>query len=405
MSRQRTIRFVNVTNPDMVAACLPVKKSCAELNYILALLAQKPRTKTYIPIQYLYCEQQHYFIRLTGIDDMIIIEQVNTTIEAFDRLYELYRQYFIEFSTKTYQSFASGELNLFRQAWEGIFHFFITPLHYLNRKEALNVLISFLPAQGKRYLLDLSTVFDLQFRFYPILQNTPSYVLSVAGTDLVSFTEQLLCLFHPTIAKTVILNGFDQYYTERALADAPPTIKAMALGRERLYTQMLQNAQKAGARVVALNNREIFFTYLKKGWEGHLVQVLTHYEIRNEIDRRLSLQKKSLRMDIMERMVQQMRMDGELRNDIVMDAVTCTNFFDFKSLYSLGFRYLHLSHHDIDTDLAAFVLNELYTGVNAGRLNWSTTYLDGNHHLHEARSNVARCFFTLGQLGQLIYTP
>jgi hypothetical protein len=405
MSRKRIINFVNVTNPDKVASCIAFKKGCAEFNYILALQAQKSKNKTYIFIQYIYCESQHCFIKLTGIDDTIIVEQDNTTIEEFDRLYEHYQQYFIAFNTFTYQSYQSGELNLFKQAWENIFRFFITPLNFLNGREHTNVLISFLPEHKNKYLLDLSTVFDLQFRFYPVLQNISSYVLSVTGTDIVTFTENILDLFYPTAAKTIILNGFDEYYTESAIVDAQPDVKKMALGRKELYSQMFNNARQAGAQVIALNNQEVFFTYLKKGWEGHLLQLLTHYEIKNEIDRRLSLQKKSLRMDIMERIIHQIRINNTLRDDIIIDAVTCTNFFDFKNLYSQGFKYLYLSHHDIDTDLASFALNELFTGINAKRLNWPTNYLDGNHHLHEARSNVMRCFFTICNGGNFIYTP
>ena len=56
---------------------------------------------------------------------------------------------------------------------------------------------------------------------------------------------------------------------------------------------------------------------------------------------------------------------------------------------------MYLSHHDFDTDLAAYTLNEMYTGINAKKLNWKTTYLDGTKHLHEAKSDINRCFFSL----------
>ncbi|MCW3091050.1 MAG: hypothetical protein JWP81_2119 [Ferruginibacter sp.] len=405
VNNKREVYFYNIPDEEFIQSSIAVKKGYAEINYLLAFFERNATDRKYVAAQIIYCETRNCFFKIIGANNNIIIERLNATVDEFDNIYNSYCRYFVQFDPVTYQSFEASEMEIFRQTWQKVFDFFIQPFgSYLNNDSNVNILLSLSDIKGRKYVFDFSTIFDLQFRFFPIQKNINSYVLSVSGTGMVDFAENLVKLFRPVSDKTVILYGFDKHYSETALPGAPEVLRSMAMGREKLYDSLLSNATIAGARVVHLEKNDDLLKFLRKGWEGYLVQILTHYE-KMENGGRMFFKKKSIQLDIFLKLIDRIKQEDGLRNDIVIDAVTCTNFFDFKSLYNKGFKYIYLSHHDIDTDQAAFVLNELYTGVNANLIKWDFPYLNGKHYLHEARSNVLRCFFSICQQGLSILTP
>jgi hypothetical protein len=268
------------------------------------------------------------------------------------------------------------------------------------------MLIHFAPVNGKVYLFDFATIFDLQYRFLPVNHNIKLYALTVGGSELPAFADRISGLFKPALHKTVLLYGFDKHYSENALPGVPGNVIALSLARPLLYEKLLSNARSAGVIVQELTKEDDFWDWFIKGKENYMLQLVAHYRQRsNDKKGRLYFKHTSLRFDILEHKLGLLAGEDRLRNDIIIDAVTCTNFFDFRSLYSKGIKYMYLSHHDFDTDQAAFVLNEMYTGVNAKKLNYGFEYLNGKNHLHEVRSQVYRCFFALAREGELIITP
>jgi hypothetical protein len=406
MQSKRAIEYKNIADLEALNRSALVKKGFAEVNRVLCLFDVYPDTVTYIPVQYLYCNTNRQFYRMIGWEDRIVVEQLAATLEYFEALWQDYGRYFVSYDPETFQSIKDGEMEVFETVWEKLFTFFIPS--FLPQEvpaKPWHFLIAVYPVQGRPCIIDLTTVFDLQYRFVTLPRNIPYYALSVAGAGLADFAERLVRLFKPLAKKTLLLYGFNEHYSTEAISNAPEFIRSLALEREAMYERLLENAKQAGVTLIDLQCDEDLLACFRKGKEGYFVQIVAHYIHSEDAgERRLLYKDSSIRYDILEHLLREMKEEGLLRDDIIMDAVTCTNFFDFRSLYAIGVRYLCMSLHDFDTDQAAIVLNELYTGINARRLGWSARYLDGTRHLHEARSNVYRCFFTLEKMGQPIYT-
>ena len=403
----RKVQYINIRNSASLNSSIIIKKKFAEINYILSLFENCTVDKTYIPVQYLYCTVIKSFFRILGTDDTIYLEQLSITQDQFELLFEKYKRNFIGIDATTCPSFSGNEYRSFERTWEELFDFFIPSLDFSKKTgKPVNILISPSSSEDTDYLFDLSAIFDLQFLFRPLNGNIDHYVLSVSGLGLVEFAEKLVGLFRPLPQKTIILYGFDKHYSESSLDRLSELNRSLALGREALFNKMLENAKLAGVTVINLESNEDLLDCFHKEKEGYLIQILTHYHYKNDSKKsRLLFKKSGIRFDILEKLVDEIKAGNEFRNDLVIDAVTCTNFFDFKTLYSMGFRYIYMSHHDFDTDQAAFVLNELYTGINAKNLGWHNCYMNGVNHFHEARSNVYRCFFSLSRMKKSILIP
>jgi len=407
MCGERVIEYVGISDVHSLNRSWLVKKAFDEVCRSLDMIDLRLDTRTYIPVQYLYCEELHYFFRIVGWKDRIQIEQLSCTLGEYIEICTQYAQYIIQYDPVTYYSIRKEEAEDFYSFWEKAFRIFIPSFDYREASShPVNYLISFYPVQGRQCLLSLTTIFDLQYLFYSLPVNVPHFVVSLGGLPLAEFVERLIGLFKPCLQRTFLLYGFLDHYSEDALQYAPEEVRALAIGRNLLFEKLLVNARKAGVTVIDLCTDDDLLTCLKKGNEGYFIQLLTHYVRKKEgSEGRLFYQESSIRFDILVKLLQREKNAGTLREDLYIDAVTCTNFFDFRVFYELGFRYLYMSQHDFDTDQASLVLNEMYTGINAHRLGWDKNYLDGTKHFHEARSSVYRCFFALHRKKLAVYSP
>lgn len=400
----KKIRLINIPDSAYINRLDQIKKAYAELLYILALFDKKEKDRCLIPMKILFCEDTGEFFRLYGEYEEIVIERLPINETGFKQMYNLYYRYFVSFDPINYRSFEPGEIDQFREAWSTLFDFFLVPVEeYFERRIGVNVIISIGQVKDQAYILDLGTIYDLKFYFRPAEKNVVNYVLSVAGLSLVEFVQNLLQLTKPSYCNTVLLYGFKEHYSSKSIASSTHEIRSMALAREAVYQEILSAAKLVGLVVADLDDVEELLNYFKKDWQGYTIQILAHYE--NSIPGRLYFRKKSVRFDILIKLIQELKLKSELRSDILLDAVTCTNFFDFHVLYSFGFRYLNLTLHEIDTDQSAFILYELYTGTNAKKIGWDPNYLNGENFLHEAKSNVKRCFFSICRGGDFVVTP
>jgi hypothetical protein len=401
------VEYIHIPDIAELNRSTLVKKGFAEVCGTCKLISDYPDTTKYIPVLYVYCNIIQRFFRIAGTGETVIIEQMTTTLHEFRELAEAYQRYFVRYDPVTFSSFKPDEMGAFYSTWQRLYQFFIPPFQFENSADhTTQLLISIYPVQDREYIFDLASVFDLKYRFLNLEENQPYYALSVSGISLFEFAKRLMNLFKPLTEKTLLLYGFEKHYSEKALLHASEETRMMALARGPLYTHVLEKAKAAGAEVIELCTDDDLLRGFRKGREFHLVQILTHYMHGNSPENGWLLYKQSaIRFDIFKGLLAEMEKENTLRDDVILDAVTCTNFFDFRTLYSHGIRYIYLSHHDFDTDQAAFVLYEIYTGVNAKRIGWEETYLNGRNHLHEARSNVYRCFFTLARKNESIYTP
>jgi len=156
-----------------------------------------------------------------------------------------------------------------------------------------------------------------------------------------------------------------------------------------------------GGVVKELLGVEQFENLFSKGNEGCCVQILSHFHYDRFFTKDLS----TVTLRSIFKTLSRMKENDVLRDDIAIDAITCNNYDSLTKLYDVGIRYIFSSRHNLDSTLAAFMFYELYSGENAKILNWNFPYLNGNSYLHEAWSNVVRCFYTMTSIYSSIRVP
>lgn len=330
------------------------------------------------------------FFRFGGLGMSLFEERLTITVDSFFELWKVYHELFLGLKPGGYEAPLPGEFERLRAGWAVLFDFFFGQVGgFFIEGEAVDLLFNVGPVMGQDYRFDGGLLFSLQYAFLPF-KRMPWYVLPVYAQPLPVFARQLAGIFRPVYEKTAVLIGFDKFYSPDALEAMTERERQAAIMRKERYEIMLAAARASGAVTCNLNKKQDLYQWLQKGREGWLILLTTHFE-NSPGEPRLFIQSGSIRMENLLADLGKIQRAGNLRADIILDALTCNNFGEFKELYNLGFLYIYMTPRPLNTDLIAFSLWEIFTGCNG---SGHPDYLLGELLLHQVKAETWRNFFT-----------
>lgn len=350
-------------------------------------------------VQYVFSSTDNYFFVLAGtaagIESGKLLIDRNTQLkyDMFRSCYEQYKKCFLAIdnlvSPETFYELKATWL-LFYEL------FMAVPLEQCRAKR---VYMSFKCDYGdENPVIDFNNLYNLRYRFNEYQQNDNLNVTTVTTGTMLDFLKRMHGLCYPVPGNAVMLYGLrrdhqlimqNPYSTEEE--------KQASSRRESIFERIFTAVRQQGGEVMELEDINSLKTVFSAGYRDKFIQLVSHFH-----DNRLyTALQQSLGSKVILSTVKNMISNKELRDDIIIDAATCKNFDFFRQLYELNVKYIYMSHHNLSTDILANMLLELYTGQQAGKLNWPYPYLDGKTYLHEAWSNVSRCFYTASRKGTI----
>ena len=336
-----------------------------------------------------YCAEEDIFFRISADCESISATPVYTTSsklskEGFFSLYAEYHDCFINIE----RIVSKTNFEQSQQVWDNLYTVLLHP--FLGNSVDTDRLFLCLDfnENNTTYTIDFSTIHHLKYRYYFHPSDEKLQVTTVTTLSIFNFLKNLVSLPFPEPHNAVLLYGLD-------MVPAKGENKETNAG-ERVFERLFPLLEAGGGKVVFFNSIEQLRILFDKQASPSYIHLIAHFHER----RIFNLSSKSIGFHLVELMLEDMRNSGRLRDDIVLDAITCYNHPFFSKLYGKGIRYLHMSHHNLSTEIAAAMLYELYSGVNGKRLGWSFPYLDGKTYLHEAWGKVCRCFYTNTLLGK-----
>jgi hypothetical protein len=375
-----------------------LRKSYWDIGRAAAYLSDTRLNRKSAVVRFSYCADLDCFYVVWWVDEAIRMTKMATEegeiihLSDFQRLHNSYLDAFVTVREETSELYTQERFDKISCVWAELYKLFILPLLSLVAENEINIFIGlYCHVANNRYVLDFNLLYNYKFRMFIHPANENIYFVTVTTDWLHSFIKNLIGLIAPKMSDIKIVYGFKPFDSPESLAEAPTAARReAAILREKIFTLIRDKAVRDGKGVVYLHGLGDLQPLLQKGGDPCFIQLLSHYH-----SRRLSTRSpKSIRFkDILE-LVDALNSRGDLSEDICIDAFTCTNFSDFRSLYEKGVKYLNLSHHALSTDLTAYMLFEFYTGENANCIGWDYPYLDGNCHMHEAWAKINRCFFT-----------
>jgi len=304
-------------------------------------------------------------------------------------LYKMYAKHIIDID---HINFKSKEFSELINLSTTISKIFILPLFNFVSSESIHFIVSQnINFKNSILYFDLSVISDLRYRVSLIDKNDDIIITKVSDLSVFEFLEKMSKIALPYYSSFVLLYGLRKQDNYEELDFSTVNQQNDLKLREEVYQTTIEIIKKKGGRVVNLSDISQLEDLLIKGNEGIQIQILTHFHY----DRLFMSNLQSIRYKQIENLIIKLDNVNQLRDDITFDIIACSSFNSFKKLYKTKVKYIFSGYHDLSNSLAAFMLYEFYTGVNASILNWNTDYLNGNSYIHEAWSNVTRCFYTM----------
>lgn len=374
---------------DSVMNCGAFKKAFADIYNSRLFESKYPKHGDVKFATIGYSAEEDVFFSILASTDNIIAQPLyqgtqKLNKEGFLSLYSSYHECFISID----RIVSSENYNQSQQVWDKLFSTFLYPL--LNRDNVMKRLFICLDFKDENtnYIIDLTNIYNLKFRYYFQPSNEYLHITTVTFSTIFKFLQRLSHISFPIAQNAVLLYGLDR----ESVNQEDSTINAAV----RVFKSLFPLVTEAGGKVVFLTDLEQLKILFEKNASPCFIQLIAHFH-----ERRIFIQgNRSIGFHLLESTLEEMKASDSLRGDIALDAITCNNYLFFSRLYEKGIQYLHMSHNNLSTELAAAMLFELYSGVNAHRLGWEFPYLNGKTYLHEAFGNVSRCFYTNTLLGR-----
>ena len=383
-------------NPLFSERIVDVCKAAEVMNLL-------PDTKSKVIVNYIFDNVNNSLYVITHNGQVlnvseIVVPKTRVNHNFMTSIYSYYWKHFLSIDKDSYDSAEYGELLNISKIISNIF---IVPLFSLipNPESIHFIIAQNILCEDQELLFDLPYIADLRYFFSLIETNDELIFTSVTHRSIYVFLSNLCSIQQPVNASIVLLYGLKKQDSEEYLQICKTeTERNAAMTRERAYQKIFKLLSGHNAKVLELESLEQFDMLFRNDYKGTVIQLLTHFHH----DRLFTKILTSIRFKDIEQLIDVLEKENSLRNDIVIDAIACSTHASFSRLYAKNIKYIFSSRHDLSNDLASFMLYELYSGENAKRLNWKYPYFDGKTYIHEAWSNVIKCFYTtMNKYGQI----
>jgi len=342
-----------------------------------------PRPK--LIITFYYSKQYDSIYTLTAsINDSIAIGQLvfhdNKRIKKDDLIliYNLYKENFMSSLNISSQEYIKELHNTYLL----LMKIFIFSLEMNIQKTAHLIISMNLNINNKFLFIDFSHIFNLRYRFGYNTNDEDILVSTVYGTGIKSFIYNLSKLKFPEVNQIRFLCGINNQDGVRG----------------HIYNYIFDLINEQGGYSLKLESLDNFVSHFKGKNENIIIQILSHFHFNRLL---LSDNSSILFNDIIDTL-KHLYVKELLNSNTIVDGICCSNFSSFCQLYNFGIKQVYSSHIDLENDLIAFMLFELYTNHNAIQIDFKKKYIDGKSYLHEAWSNVTKCFYQIMYNGQQI---
>lgn len=367
-----------------------------EIKDLLVAMSFSGFDNKYALLKFVYSDIYDRLFFILGTNDSISIGQISEEDglrldkKSLQDIFLLYKDRFLELLNTGEGNIVSKGKEYF-DIWQRLYKVFVEPLIGIRKglpyKEVLYE-FSFL-ANNEYVALNLGLIYDLSFRFGNILINEPLYFTHVSEKSFFLYLQDVQKLPFPVINKMVMLFGLKRM-TEREISELPilPNNKAKLKFRQDILEKMIKLFESQEGLFVQLQSIEDFDHFIDINSKQSIIQLITHFH-----DNFIHTIDDYIELDDLLSLLRNKKANKSLRDDLIMDAVTCNNHDSFLKLQKAGVKYVHYSNQIIDTSFALLMLLELYGGQSAKANGWQFPYLDGKTHLHVAYSNVLRSYF------------
>jgi len=374
----------------------PLFKDCLiDVHKATEIIDKLPDNKQKLIINFLYSHVNSGLYLIIYNGKSIIVEELTINEKKIEfnliiHLNHYYKKHILDIVKDNFGKQEFEEFFLFSKVMNSVF---LLPLFEFITSNSIHLIIAQnLKSDEHSIFFDLSCFADLRYRFSLIEKNDDLLISNVTYLSIYDFIYKLSSVPFPLISSFVLLYGLKKQDTEEDLMlYSSNKEKNEAIIRENIYQKTFELINQQGSRVYELSGINQFEQLFRTEFKGTVIQILTHFHHERLFTKDL----KTIRFKQIENLIDNLVNEKQLRDDIMIDAIACSNYFSFSKLYDKNIKYLFSSHHDLSNNLASFMLYEFYSCHNAKILNWKVPYIDGKTYIHEAWSNITRCFYTM----------
>lgn len=325
------------------------------------------------------------------VGEVLDDNKICQTASAVLALYESYVNIFIKTNNDLEIARRSQAAREVFDCWFKVYRLLILPIRGIRGLNSYKEVFCQcnISVDGQSILFNLPLLYDMSYRFGGINVNEALYFTYVSDGAIAPFFNMLMELSFPKACRVCLLNALEYLTATPGFPESLPREEAKRICiREAALRELEGVIKDAGGNSITFTDIDDLKTAVSTSDGRNVIHLFAHFH-----DGRLLAGENIIRMKLLERLFRRLNESGTLKKDLIIDAVTCTNYGALNDLKKWGVSYIYYSHRRLDTDWAVQVLSELHTGRVARQLNWKYPYLDGATHLHIAYADVTRAFF------------